>query len=138
METGILPKPEMICLPMLFPGEMATTFIEPLRSLMGEVETTDEVEGVWCASYFNGMAWVDAPHSRASLVVVSESRIIATREARRLAKLFWDARGQFRFEEETAVPEAALDLAAASNCAPVFITDSGDNLTAGAPGDSIW
>ena len=142
MDGRFLPRAAMIRPPMLFPGEMATTPVEPLRSLMREVARSDEVPGVMCASFFDGMAWVDAPHSRASVVVVERPGAgepgVAAREAKRLARLFWDRRGEFDFEEETAEPDEAIDRAIASPAGPVFIADSGDNFTAGAPGDSIW
>lgn len=139
MEEGILPRPVMIRPPFLFPGEMATTTIEPLISLMREVAVTESLEGILCASFFDGMAWVDAPNSMASIVVISENGTArAEQESIRLAALFWNARKQFRFEEETAEPEAALEMAAKTGKGPVFITDSGDNVTAGAPGDSAY
>lgn len=142
IEGGFLPKAAMVRPPMLFPGEMATTPVEPLRSLMREVERTDAVPGVMCASFFDGMAWVDAPHSRASVVVVERPGAgepgVALREAKRLARRFWERRHEFDFEEETAEPEEAIDRAIASPEGPVFIADSGDNFTAGAPGDSVW
>ncbi len=139
---GFVPEAAMVRPPMLFPGEMATTPVEPLRSLMREVERAEDVPGVMCASFFDGMAWVDAPHSRASVVVVERPGAgapgVALREARRLARRFWDRRHEFDFEEETAEPEDAIDRAIASREGPVFIADSGDNFTAGAPGDSVW
>ncbi len=142
IEGEFLPKAAMVRPPLLFPGEMATTPVEPLRSLMHEVELADEVSGVMCASFFDGMAWVDAPHSRASVVVVERPGAgepgVALREAKRLARRFWDRRHEFGFEEETAEPEDAIDRAIASREGPVFIADSGDNFTAGAPGDSVW
>jgi len=139
MEEGLLPHPFMMRPPLLFPGEMATTCIEPLLSLMQEVARAESAEGILCASFFDGMAWVDAPNSMASIVVVEERGTLrAEIEAKRLAGLFWDEREQFRFEEETADPEEAVRMALADPTEPVFITDSGDNVTAGAPGDSAY
>ena len=139
IEGGFLPRATVVRPPLLFPGEMATTPVEPLRSLMQEVVRSDEVPGIMCASFFDGMAWVDAPHSRASVVVVDRGEpAIAAREAKRLARLFWDRRHEFDFEEETAEPDEAIDRAIANPEGPVFIADSGDNFTAGAPGDSVW
>ncbi len=139
MEEGLLPRPVMVRPPLLFPGEMATTGIEPLLSLMREVARAELTEGILCASFFDGMAWVDAPNSMASLVVVEERGMArAEKEAKRLAGLFWNVREQFRFEEETAQPEEAVRMAVAEPEEPVFITDSGDNVTAGAPGDSAY
>jgi microcystin degradation protein MlrC len=143
MQSGTLPRAVMVSIPMLIPGEMATTPVEPLYSLMPELSRAEEVPEISCASFFDGMAWVDAPHSRASIVVVERRHPgdrgnVGAAAARRLAKLFWARRAEFGFEEETAGPEEAIRLAVAASRGPVFIADSGDNFTAGAPGDSIW
>jgi microcystin degradation protein MlrC len=139
MEEGLLPKPVMVRPPLLLPGEMATTGIEPLKSLMVEIAQAETTGGILCASFFDGMAWVDAPNSMASVVVVGEHGILrAGKEARRLAGLFWSAREQFGFEEEAAEPFKAIRMAAGTSEGPVFVTDSGDNVTGGAPGDGAY
>jgi microcystin degradation protein MlrC len=139
MEEGLLPKPVMVRPPLLISGDMATTGIEPLLSLMREVAGAESTESILCASFFDGMAWVDAPNSMASIVIVEERGTVrAEKEGWRLAGLFWNAREQFRFEEETAEPEEAIRMAVMEPEEPVFITDSGDNVTAGAPGDSAF
>jgi len=51
MEEGLLPRPVMVRPPLLFPGEMATTCIEPLLSLMREVARAESAEGILCASF---------------------------------------------------------------------------------------
>lgn len=139
INEGVLPKPVMIRLPLLLPGEMVTTGVEPTRSLMEEVMAVEEKEYILCASFFCGMAWVDSPNSGATVVVVGKNGTHAAyMEAKYLAGLFWGAREKFHFEEETAEPEEALYIALETKEGPVFITDSGDNVTAGAPGDSIY
>ena len=54
-----------------------------------------------------------------------------------MAKLFWDARTQFHFEEESAEPEPVM-IALSAKERPLFITDSGDDTTAGTPGDNAY
>lgn len=69
------------------------------------------------------MAYADSPDA-------------ARAAAKRLAQAWWDQRANFGFLTETCLPEQAFDLAYApdSPC-PVFLSDSGDNTTAGAAGD---
>jgi len=46
----------------------------------------------------------------------------------------WEKRQEFHYTGLTAEPEKALDMALAFEGKPVFITDSGDNVTSGATG----
>lgn len=139
IDNNILPKPVMVRPPLLFPGEMVTTGIEPAKSLIKELDVIESHPDILCASVFSGMPWVDAPNSGASIVVTGiGSNEKASSEAKRLAEMFWDCRNKFRFEEEAAKPESAIKKAVLSKEYPVFISDSGDNVTAGAFGDSTY
>ena len=55
-----------------------------------------------------------------------------------LAKKFWDVRNDFEFVAPTGTLEEALTKALASKVHPFFISDSGDNPTAGGAGDVTW
>jgi len=133
----ILPRPVILFPPLVTPGDAMVTTIEPGKSVLKELEVTDAVEDIICASIFGGNPWVDRPNMGASVVVVAKSnQEAALKEARRLAQRFWDARNEFHFEAETAEPEEAVDMAMSSKEFPVFLSDSGDNTTGGAPGDN--
>src|SRR5262249_50900173 len=71
-----------------------------------------------------------------ALVVAESDAPLARREANRLAAEVWRVRTQFGPDVETATPEEAVARALASTERPVFISDSGDNVTAGGAGDS--
>jgi len=127
-------------IPLLLPGERATTDVEPMKSLLrlaGQVETTP---GILNAEVIIGFGWSDTPHSGAGIVVVAEddtSLPLARQEARRLAQVMWDRRGEFTFDQEVAATvDEAIDRAQVAPEACVILNDSGDNVTAGAPGDS--
>jgi microcystin degradation protein MlrC len=62
--------------------------------------------------------------------------VAAKSAADRLAKLFFDSRYDFRFSIEACEPGEALDRAYRRQARPVFVTDSGDNTTAGSAGDN--
>jgi len=137
IREGLLPQPVLIHVPVLCPGDILVTTSEPGKSLMKELERSDARGDILCASIFGGQPWVDAPNVSMSVVVAaSHDRVAAWDEARRLARCCWEVRKHFRFETETAEPEAALKLALESVRQPVFVSDSGDNTTGGAPGDS--
>jgi microcystin degradation protein MlrC len=56
---------------------------------------------------------------------------------KRIRDTFWERRGQFRFEVPALPADKAL-LYAQTLKKPVFISDSGDNTTAGAEGKSTF
>ncbi|ETI24013.1 hypothetical protein G647_03382 [Cladophialophora carrionii CBS 160.54] len=59
-------------------------------------------------------------------------------EAENLAKIFWKAHEDFDFVGPTGSFSECIDAAVASNKHPFFISDSGDNPTAGGSGDMTW
>lgn len=134
-----LPRPVMVHVPMITPGDALVTTIEPGKTLIEELEKTDRRPGVFCASLFGGQPWMDIPDVGPSAIVAAvEDRKIAIEEARRLARVCWEARKSVHFEVEAVEPEEAIERAFRTKEGPVFISDSGDNTTGGAPGDNAW
>jgi len=110
-----------------------------MKSLIDELSDLEMENEILSASIFNGQPWVDAPNTTASVIVIAKSDInVARQKASVLAKKFWDARYDFHFEEEAMEPEQAVKEALKSDIKPVFVTDSGDNTTAGAAGDNAF
>jgi microcystin degradation protein MlrC len=71
-------------------------------------------------------------------MVTGDDKEKVTQTAEQLAKSFWNARSGFAFVAPTASLRESLDKALASNKQPFFISDSGDNPTAGGAGDVTW
>jgi microcystin degradation protein MlrC len=71
-------------------------------------------------------------------MVTGDSKEKVTQAATQLAHKFWDARNDFAFVAPTASLENALTKALASKVHPFFISDMGDNPTAGGAGDVTW
>src|SRR3989454_3970038 len=134
------PRPVFIRLPLLLPGKRATTDVEPMRSLLAMAREIEAQQGILNAEVLIGFGWADAPHAGASVVVTAEGDEHlpeARRQARRLAQTMWDRRREFTFDQEVArSADEAIDAALRAKERTVFIADSGDNPTAGAPGDS--
>jgi microcystin degradation protein MlrC len=64
---------------------------------------------------------------------------LARREVRRLAQAMWDARESFTFDMEVcASVDEAIERALGAPESTVFLSDSGDNPTAGTPGDTTY
>nr|QIY76657.1 M81 family metallopeptidase [Streptomyces sp. RLB1-33] len=87
-----------------------------------------------------GYAWADEPHNRAAVVVTGPSEAAVAQGAERLARGFWEARGAFAFVAPTGSLAECLDEARASSCdaRPFFVSDTGDNPTAGGASDVTW
>ena len=139
IRRGLRPRPVFVRVPLLLPGEKATTAVDPMRSLLSLVAEIENMPGILTAELLVGFGWADAAHSSSSVAVIAEDEAhlpVARREAGRLARAMWDQRRNFTFDQEVASSaDEAIDLALAAPESSVFIADSGDNPTAGAPGD---
>src|SRR5262249_20814512 len=93
-------------------------------------------ERILAATLFVGCAWTDSADTGMSVVVTADRSRPAARDAAiHLAQRIWDARHQFAFGCESADLEKAISTALEAKEATVFLTDRGDNVTAGTPGD---
>lgn len=139
IEKKLLPMPQMARAYVVSPGDCVLTDKQPLRGILDEARRLEEIPGMLVCNVFNGQAWVDAPHMGPSMVCIHETDDqIAQKAAEKLARMFYDARYDFKFEIEACPPEEAVCLATEDQPRPVFVTDSGDNTTAGAPGDNAY
>jgi len=137
LTTGRRPVAALVKLPLLLAGEAAVTDVEPARSLYARLEQLARAPGVLDASLLIGCAWTDSPYATVSAVVVAESDAgLAQRQALELASEVWKQRERFVYGAETMQLDAAVAAALGSAASPTYISDSGDNVTAGAPGDS--
>jgi microcystin degradation protein MlrC len=132
---GLRPLRAWTSVPVALPGEVTSTEWDPGASLYGELRTSDGVPGVLDASILIGYAWADEPRTGASVVVTGMNRASIEGEASRLARRFWDVRREFRFGVTTGSVDECIRLALAAPEPCVFISDSGDNPTAGGAGD---
>lgn len=135
LRTGVRPISRMVKLPLLVAGEAAVTEAEPAASLYARLPTFDALPGMYTSSILIGCAWTDSPHTSVSTVVTAADPATAEAAARELAAEVWEARDRFAIDSPTASIDDAIRMAYASPDRPVFISDSGDNPTAGAAGD---
>ncbi|HTE23636.1 M81 family metallopeptidase [Flavitalea sp.] len=127
-----------IPIPVLLPGEKTSTRIEPGKSIYAEVEPASKRQGVTDAAIWIGYAWADEPRNHAVVMVTGDDKIAVTTAAEQLAKRFWTARKEFGFVAPTLPWKQTLDSALISSKHPFFISDMGDNPTAGGAGDVTW
>ena len=136
LERGLKPQTALIQIPILIPGEKAVTHDDPAKSLYESLEGYDAIPGVMQTILMVGFAWNDTPWTGMTTMVTTENdRKQAHSLAAELASKVWDKRHKFVFPMEKATVEEGVARAAASTVFPVFLSDSGDNTTMGAPGD---
>lgn len=127
-----------IPIPVLLPGEKTSTRIEPGKSIYKAVAPAAAQTGIIDAAIWIGYAWADEPRNHAVIMVTGDDKKKVIQTANQLAQRFWDARNEFAFVAPTGTLTECLDKALASNKHPFFISDSGDNPTAGGAGDVTW
>jgi microcystin degradation protein MlrC len=127
-----------ISVPILLPGEKTSTRIEPGKSLYAEVAPAASQPGIIDAAIWIGYAWADEPRNHAVVMVTGDDKEKVSNTAERLANSFWKDRFDFAFVAPTATLTECIDSALKSNKHPFFISDMGDNPTAGGAGDVTW
>jgi microcystin degradation protein MlrC len=135
LRRGGKPAKAWVTIPVLLPGEMTSTRLEPAKSLYGRIPEIARRPGVLDAAIWVGYAWADEPRCKAAVVVTGDDTDLITEQAHELAQAYWEARADFRFVAPTADIDSCISQALESPQRPFFISDSGDNPTAGGAGD---
>ncbi len=135
LAQGVRPQMAWVPVPVALPGEKTSTEWEPGQSLYASLPQIDAVPGVMDASIFVGYAWADEPRTHATIVVTGTDRDAIEREAVQLARRYWAQRDQFRFGSQAGSIDECITWALEAPEKSVFISDSGDNPTAGGCGD---
>ncbi|MBY5332496.1 M81 family metallopeptidase [Rhizobium leguminosarum] len=135
LKTGERPVVLWAPIPVVLPGERTSTVDEPAKSLYDMLPGIDALDGVWDASLMVGYVWADEPRATAAAIMTGTDRAVLEREAKRLARAYWDAREDFVFGCETGSLEECVERAITSPTAPVVLAESGDNPTGGGVGD---
>ncbi|GAA4658409.1 MULTISPECIES: M81 family metallopeptidase [Amycolatopsis] len=138
LRDGGKPAKAWVQVPVLLPGEKTSTRIEPAKSIYARVPQVEALDGVLDAAIWVGYAWADEPRCQAAVVVTGDDRELIAAKAAELARAYWDARHDFAFVAPTGTLAECVSIAKASEARPFFISDSGDNPTAGGAGDTSW
>ena len=137
MQQGIKPHSAYAYIPILIAGEQAVTSQEPARSLYASLKQYDTIPGMLDTLLMVGFAWNDRPWSGMGVIATHQSDpVIAARAAAELAGHIWEQRAEFTLSMETASIKEGIQRALAAAERPLYLSDSGDNTTAGATGDS--
>ncbi|MBQ7373013.1 MAG: M81 family metallopeptidase [Clostridia bacterium] len=137
LKNNIKPYAYMCRVPFLLKNDTLQTVYEPLKSLIEETFVLENQKDVFTANLFLGHCWIDAPNTSASTVVCATSKQTAEKIAKDLANKLWATRRDYKFLCEAELPEECVKRAIEGKEKRIFITDSGDNTTAGAEGDTL-
>ncbi len=135
LKNGVRPITRTVRVPFLLKNDTLQTAYEPLKSLVEETVELESGGNVLCANLFLGHCWIDAKNTSAATVVTALDPNTAEKVAKDLANKLWATRRDYKFLIEAEAPEECVRRALEGNEARIFITDSGDNTTAGAEGD---
>lgn len=124
-------------LPVMLAGEKSETDVDPMKSLISELNSYEKEDDILAASYLLGFPWADsAENGVTSLVVTKNNFALAQTTADKLAEKFWQKRYDFKFSVPAFPATKALEKALKSDRKLTFLSDSGDNPTAGSTGDN--
>lgn len=138
LREGGKPRKAWVQVPVLLPGEKTSTRIEPARSVYAKLDEVERLDGILDAALLVGYAWADEPRCRAAVVVTGDDERVVTEQTATIARSYWDARDGFAFVAPAGDLKSCVDTAVASEDRPFFVSDSGDNPTAGGAGDVSW
>ena len=139
LKYGWKPQMEYVVIPILVPGEKSITEVEPLQSIYAQIPDISKKEGLIDASIFAGYCWADLPRSAMRVFVAAKDKKYskeAKDEAIRLAQQIWDSRTKLDLDVPSGSIDEMIVKSAEYPGKTVFISDSGDNTTAGGPGDN--
>lgn len=134
IKSGIKPFMYIQRVPFLLKNDTLLTREEPLKTLIEETMELENQNDIYSANLFLGHCWIDAPNTSASTVVCATDKKIAQKVAKSLANKLWATRKLYKFKIEAESPAKSVDMAINGSENRIFVTDSGDNTTAGAEG----
>lgn len=140
IEEKILPQPQLARENVIICGDAVQTSLEPLKSIMEMAEKLEtSIPGMMGIQVFSGQQWIDEPYMGPNIVATHEKDTeIARICAEAVASKFYDVRHDFKFLVEALEPDEAIERAINAAEKQVFLSDSGDNTTAGAAGDNAF
>jgi microcystin degradation protein MlrC len=135
LKKEIKPTIAMKRLPMIAAAANGETTHGPLREAMKMAKEIEKESGVISTAIFAVQPWLDLYDTGFSVVVVTDNNLgLAQSKANEIARMLWESRKDFAVEEFTV--EEALTRAREIEGGPIVFSDSADNTTGGAAGDS--
>lgn len=115
---------------------MWRTPVEPVRSLVDEMQAAEGRDGILSVSFAHGFSWQDVPETTAKMLVIADGDAgLAAETAQAFGQKIWDLRDET--QQDMVTIDEALDLIEAGP-GPVVVADVADNAGGGAPSDSTF
>ena len=116
---------------------MWRTPVEPMRSVVSEMQSSEGKDGVLSVSFAHGFPWGDVPQASAKVLVIADGDAErAMQTAKHFGQRLWALRGET--VADTLDIGAALDAVAAAEGGSLVLADVADNAGGGAPSDSTF
>lgn len=129
--------PSYIKVPILLGGERCVSTDEPLVSINKLLEEIEADPRIMCCSYHIGYLRHDCDKCGAAVCVVPympSDKEYADKKAQEIYDFVWERHKEFHFTGYAEEPDKAIEAMLETEGGQVFLTDSGDNVTAGANG----
>lgn len=127
--------------PILLGGERCVSTDEPLVSINRLLDEIEADPRIMTCSYHIGYLRHDSAKCGAAVVVVPympQDTEYAAAKAQEIYDFVWARHRDFHFTGYAEEPDKALEAMMETEGGQVFLTDSGDNVTAGAPGMNTY
>jgi len=123
-------------IPMITPQDQFLTSSGPMKTWFDRAREFERLPGVLDVSPYPMQPWLDVAEGGWSVVVHTDGdEALARRIAAEMAALAWNLRKQF-WRSERVAPAEAVRRAVAADHGLVILSDTGDSVYGGAPGDN--
>lgn len=138
IDLKYLPKPLVVKVPIIADGDSMTTDVYPGNELIDKLWDLEKNHDIMSLNIFLGNPWVDSLCAGGAVVAVPSpgKEDVAAACAIELAQAFWDVRGKFQFRGKHLGVEDAIKWAREQTQSPIFLGDTGDNISGGGSGDN--
>ncbi|MGX6591843.1 M81 family metallopeptidase [Cetobacterium ceti] len=125
-------------LPILIAGEQSETSTEPMVYFINKCREFEKEEGILGVSMLMGYPWADTSEATVGLYMIGTDEERMQEIGGTFGWEIYEKRKEFKFHTETYMPEEAYEVALDAikeEKFPIYLSDSGDNPTAGSSSD---
>ncbi|MCE9607304.1 MAG: M81 family metallopeptidase [Planctomycetia bacterium] len=123
-------------IPMITPQDQFLTAVDPMKEWFDHARRLEAQPGVLDVSPYPMQPWLDVAEGGWAVVVHTDGDMdLAESLAAEMGELAWNLRERFWASERVA-PAEAVRLASAAEAGLVILSDTGDSVYGGAPGDN--
>lgn len=124
-------------IPLITPQDQFLTQAGPMKTWFDQAREFERDPRVLDVSPYPMQPWLDVPEGGWAVVVhTDQAPDLANDIARRMAELAWNLRDEFWRSERLGIPDA-VRTAHAADQGLVILSDTGDSVYGGAPGDNV-